>query len=170
MALDDPAIFKILAEMGEHFTNNINNRFIRKALLTLEIDSSSWDLIYDLVAVSDYRKTQGYRFAEMYERIMAIAKFIHKARTNVLPNLRSMLNSGNDTVFSPTSGKEDSNTRLLKGIAISNFGSNLGILADMTHNLYFKTVEIDKEQHFTKPPVFERTPELKELGKLLIAE
>jgi hypothetical protein len=52
-------------------------------------------------------------------------------------------------------------------MAINNFSANLGVLSDMVHELYVKVVESDKKDHAGQKPIFERMPELKEIGQLL---
>jgi hypothetical protein len=170
MPIQSPDIISIIDNISEHYKNNINNRFIRKALLTMELDSAVWGRIEKLTDEHDVNRLQGYKFFEMYEMILAFAKFIFKARTDVLPSLRLLLGQGGtDSVL----GRErvtDQNDKILRDIAISNFGTNLSILSDLVHKLYMRTIEIDKEQHSVKAPVFERIPELKSIGQQLIQE
>jgi hypothetical protein len=57
---------------------------------------------------------------------------------------------------------------ILRKMAIDNFGANLSIFADITNELYVKTVALDKEEHQGQRAVYERIDELKEVGQLLI--
>ena len=53
-------------------------------------------------------------------------------------------------------------------MAINNFPANLGVFSDLINELYVKTVQQDKADHPGVRPVYERMPELKEIGRLLI--
>ena len=159
MPVKDPDIYRIVEKVGDHYTNNVSNRFVRKAILVLELQQAEWDRLDNLTAKSEYYKQQGFQFDELYEMVLAAAHFIHEARAKMLPNIRSMLGAG-------SSDKE----RVLRDMAAQNFGVNLKILADLVNELYMKTTELDKAAHEKKRPVFERIPELKELGKLLVTE
>jgi hypothetical protein len=169
MVVKDPDIYKIIDNIKEHFKNNIYNRYIRKALLTMKISQNTWDLLDSLAEKADYYKVQGYQFDELYDRIIAAATFIYHARKEVLPNLTLLLSSGPDTVF--TRGPDGENTsRILTQMAINNFPVNLKIFADLVNELYFKTVDQDKKMHKNERPVYERIPELKEMGHYLVTE
>ncbi|MEW5815776.1 MAG: hypothetical protein AB1798_10345 [Spirochaetota bacterium] len=167
MTVQDPEILKVITKLGEHYRNNINNVYIHKLLLRLDISSSNWELIANLTQASNLILSHEYRFDELYERILAIAQFVYRARKNLLPNLKSSLSGWTAPFASKTSPGGD-REKLLRDIAISNFPSNVGILSDLVHELYMKTAEYDKKQHHPKPPVYEKMPELKEIGKLLV--
>ena len=169
MVVKNADIYKIIDKMKEHFKNNIYNRYIRKALLTMRIPQSTWDLLDNMVENADYYKIQGYQFDELYDRILAAANFIFHARKEVAPNLRSLLSMGTGTFFSR--GKGDQNAdKVLTQMAINNFPVNIKIFSDMVNELYFKTVVIDKEMHKKEKPVFERIPDLKQIGHYLVSE
>ena len=159
MPIKDPDIFRIVEKIGDHFLNNVSNRFIRKALVILELQQAEWDRLENLTVKSDYYKQQGFQFDELYEMVLAAAHFIHEARTKMLPNIRGMLAQG--------STDQD---RVLRDMAAQNFGVNLEILSDLINELYLKTTSIDKASHEKKRPVYERIPELKDLGRLLVKE
>jgi hypothetical protein len=155
----DPDIYRIVEKVGDHYTNNVANRFIRKALMILELQQAEWDRLDNLTAKSEYYKQQGFQFDELYEMVLAAAHFIHEARVKMLPNIRGMLGAGSND-----------QERVLRDMAAQNFGVNLKILADLVNELYLKTTSLDKAAHEKKRPVFERIPELKELGKMLVTE
>jgi hypothetical protein len=166
MSVKEPEIFKIIDKIKEHFNTNIVNRFVRKALLTMQVTKSTWDILDTLKEKADYHKIQGYQFDELYDIIIAAATFIYHARKEVMPNLKSRLIGGPKTVFSKEkSGQADD--RVLTEMAINNFPVNLKIFSDMINMLYMKTVEIDKNENKQRP-VYERIPELKQLGEFLV--
>ena len=53
-------------------------------------------------------------------------------------------------------------------MAAQNFPVNLAILSDLVNELYMKTTSIDRAAHEKKRPVYERIPELKDLGRYLV--
>ena len=165
MSIRNEEIFKIVEKIRIHYRSNLNNRFIRKALLLMKVPRGTWDAIARLTEKTDFYKIQGYPYKELYEQIHAAATFVHQARIDVAPRLRALLSDGTETVFSRQKGGED---KILLHMAINNFPANLGIFSDLINELYVKAVEQDKADHPGERPVFERMPELKEIGRLLI--
>jgi hypothetical protein len=158
-------IFKIVDQIREHYHTNLNNRYIRKALLLMKVPRGTWDAIARLTEKTDFYKIQGYPYKELYEQIHAAATFVHHAKVEVAPRLRELLAGGTATVFSKGKPEED---KILLDMAINNFPANLGVFSDLINKLYVKTVEEDKADPINERPVYERMPELKELGRLLI--
>jgi hypothetical protein len=159
-------IFKIVEKISEHYNTNLNNRYIRKALLLMKVPRGTWDAIARLTEKTDFYKIQGYPYKELYEQIHAAATFVHHAKMEVAPRLRELLAGGTETVFS-RSGKPGE-YRILLDMAINNFPNNLGVFSDLINSLYVKTVEQDKVDHPGERPIYERMAELKEIGHLLI--
>ncbi|MBN1834300.1 MAG: hypothetical protein JW820_00550 [Spirochaetales bacterium] len=157
----------MIEKIRNHYQNNINNRFVRKALLMMKVPRGTWDQIARLTEKSDLYKIQGYPYNELYEQIHAAATFVHQARIDVLPRLRSLLAGGTEPILGRQKPDQGQDPVLLQ-MAIENFPANLGLLADQLNELYLLAVELDKAEHLDKKPVYERMPELKELGRLLI--
>jgi hypothetical protein len=166
MSVRDEQLFKIVEKLQSHYQNNLNNRYIRKALLMMKVPSGTWNAIARLTEKSDYYKIQGYPYKDLYEQIHAAATFVYHARTEVLPRLKSLLSGGSETVFSRGKAEEPKDKVLLE-MAINNFPANLGVFADLVNELYVRAVALDRAEHPKEKPVFEHLPELKELGKLL---
>ena len=164
-SLRNEEIFKIVEKIRDHYHTNLNNRYIRKALLLMKVPRGTWDAIARLTEKTDFYKIQGYPYKDLYEQIHAAATFVHHAKLEVAPRLRELLSGGTETVFSREKGGED---KVLLEMAINNFPANLGVFSDMIDSLYVKTVEQDKADHPNVRPVYERMPELKEIGRLLI--
>jgi hypothetical protein len=155
--IKDPEIFKIIEHIGDHYQNNISNRFIRKVLVLLDLPQSEWDRLDSLTTKSEYYKNQGFQFEELYEMVVAAAHFIYQARTKMLPNLKSIIAQGGTDA-----------DKVLREMAAQNFPLNLGILSDQINELYMKTTSLDREAHDKKRPVYERIPELKDIGRFLV--
>jgi hypothetical protein len=165
MLVKDTDIANIIAKINEHFKNNITNRFLRKALLVMEVPQSIWDRLDGLQEKVAYGKVDGYQLQELYEIIISAATFIHKAKKDILPRLKSLV-AGN--VGLAKDGKEPESDKILREMAISNFSSNLGIFADMVNELYVKSIALDKEANKNKHCIFEKIPELKQIGQYLV--
>jgi hypothetical protein len=158
VAIKDPDIFRIIEKIGDHFLNNVSNRFIRKALVVLELPQAEWDRLENLTNKTEYYKQNGFSYDELYEMVLAAAHFISQARQKMVPNIKGMLaQAGNEK------------DKVLRDMAAQNFPVNLAILSDLINELYMKTTELDRSEHEKKRPVFERIPELKEIGKLLVS-
>jgi hypothetical protein len=167
MLVKEAKIFEIIDKMREHFTKNIYNRYIRRALLTMDISQTSWELLDSIAEKADFYKVQGYQLDELYDRIIAGAQFVFHARKEVAPNLRMLLAGGGDHMFSRSTGESNAD-RVLAEMAAKNFPVNLKIFADMVNELYLTTVDIDKQMNKNKKPTFEKIAELKNLGKYLV--
>jgi hypothetical protein len=167
MSVRDEQVFKIIEKIRTHYQSNLNNRFTRKALLLMKVPRGTWDAIARLTEKSDIYKVQGYQYKELYEMIYAAALFVHHAKVEVTPRLKSVLAGGTDTIFSRQERSTDKD-RILLEMAINNFPANVGVFADLVNELYMKAAALDKEEHVGEKPVYERMPETKELGRLLI--
>jgi hypothetical protein len=168
VSIKDPDVFKIVEQISEHYQKNISNRFVRKALLVLDLQHSEWERLEGLTDGIEYHRAQGYQFDELYEMIVAAAHFLFEARQRILPNLRSLGSAGGETLSGrklPTGEQE----RVLRDMALQNFPVNLGILNDLVNELYVKTAALDREAAGKRRPVYERISELKELGRYLVS-
>ncbi|GAB1455581.1 hypothetical protein MASR2M48_08880 [Spirochaetota bacterium] len=123
----------------------------------LVLDNATWNQIEELTEKSDNYRYQGYHLDELYGLILAMARFISAARKQGSQSLRY----GNIEKLS-------AQDRVLRDMVVSNFSSNLNILADSVNKLYIKIVEIDKANSVGHQPIYARFPELGELGRYLI--
>jgi hypothetical protein len=166
--IKDPDIFKLIEKISEHYQNNISNRFVRKALMVLDLQQSQWEKIEHLTSNSDYYKDQGFQFDELYEMIIAAAHFIYEARVRIVPNARSVFSRGGESFMAKKQGGAPDQDRVLRDMAAQNFPVNLGIFSDLINELYMKTTSLDRIAHEKKKPVYERMPELKDIGRYLV--
>ena len=167
MPIKDGDIISLIDKINEHFKSNITNRFLRKALLLMEVPQSIWDTVEGMADKAVYGKLEGYKFHELYDYIVAAATFVHHAKKDIKPRLKSILSSGSSTMLSG-GGAETARDKVLKDMAISNFDSNLSIYADLVNELYLKTVALDKEMHDDGKYAFSKNPELNQVGQYLI--
>jgi hypothetical protein len=167
LPVNDADLVKMIDLMGDHYRNNINNRYIRKALLSLQIPPDTWAKIERLTTRSGHAEANGYQYEELYEMILAAATLISRARKHVVPNAARL--GGRVRSAGPRPAGESRGEEVLREMAFRTLGQNLSIFSDHVHSLYMKSVELDKRDHAGQKCVYERLPELKGIGKLLIA-
>lgn len=157
MQVKNSEIFSLIETIGQHYRNNIGNRYLRRAMSSMVLETETWNQIEILTEKSENYRFQGFHYDELYQQIVAIARFIYEARVNILPNLRHL-----------AAPAVTASERVFRDMAINNFGANLKILADYVNELYIKTVNQDREDSGSKPPAYTRLPELSELGRYLV--
>jgi len=153
----DTEIIRLIEQIGEHYRANIANRFLRPMLLQLQMDKNTWDLIELLTEKIELFRYQGFHLDELYRQIAACARFVEAARNQLIPSLRSKINStpiGSD--------------RVLREMAASNFVSNLKVFADLLNKLYTGLAELDTKSAGKGTPVFSTIPDLYHVGRMLV--
>ncbi|MDR1318781.1 MAG: hypothetical protein LBJ90_04075 [Treponema sp.] len=154
----DAQIIRLIERIGEHYRTNISNRFIRPALLQLPLDKMTWDLIEVLTEKIEQYRYQGFHLDELYRQVAATARFVSLTRRELVPSLRNRLGNGS------SSGPD----KVLRDMAINNFGSNLQLLADLLNELYVNLVELDKMDSHGHKPLYMQMPELGDIGRQLV--
>ena len=152
----DARVIRLIERIGEHYRTNISNRFIRPALLQLPLEKQCWDLIEILTEKLEQYRYQGFHLDELYRQIVACSRFVAVTRREMVPTLRNRL--------SGSSGPD----RVLRDMAVNNFGSNLQLFADLVNELYVCLVEIDKAEAKGRRPLYMSIPELQDIGRLLV--
>ncbi len=168
MSVKEPEIYRIVEKIGDHYQNNINNRFMRKALLHLELPQSEWDRLEGLISKSDYYKAQGFQLDELYEMVLAACHFIFEARQKLIPNLKAIVTQSAGGHRGREQQGNPEQDKVLREMAIDNFPVNLRILTDLVNELYVKTTNLDRQVHGSKPPLYEKITELKQIGRYLV--
>ena len=157
MLVRDAQIIRIIERIGEHYRSNISNRFIRPALLQLPLEKQSWDLIETLTEKIEQYRYQGFQLDELYRQIVAAARFVSITRRELVPTLRNRL-----------AGAATGQDKVIKEMAVNNFGSNLQVFADLVNELYVNLVEWDKVEAKGHRPFYMSMPELQDLGRMLV--
>ena len=104
----------------------------------------------------EYTRIQGFEYYDLYEKILALARFVRRVRRDVVPAVSS--------TSKKTGGTQE---EILKSMALSTYGANVNILVEMIEELYVKTVDFDKRDNGARP-VYKQIPELKDIGTLLV--
>ncbi|MDR2158998.1 MAG: hypothetical protein LBP23_02900 [Treponema sp.] len=158
MQVKDAQIIRLIERIGEHYRTNISNRYIRPALLQLPLEKQAWDLIEILTEKIEQYRYQGFLLDELYRQIAAAARFVSLTRREIVPALRSRLGSGG------SQGPD----KVLRDMAVNNFGSNLKVFADLVNELYVNLVELDKAAAKGHRPLYLQIPELADIGRMLV--
>jgi len=153
----DAKVIRLIEQIGEHYRSNISNRYIRPALLQLPLDKMTWDQIEVLTEKIEQFRYQGFHLDELYRQISAAARFVSLARRELVPNLRTRLGNSSSSA-----------DKVLRNMAVNNFGSNLQLFADLLNELYVLLVELDKLDAKGRKPVFMQLAELSDIGRQLV--
>jgi hypothetical protein len=155
----DAQIVRLIERIGEHYRSNISNRFIRPALLHLPLEKQAWDLIETLTEKIEQYRYQGFQMDELYRQIVAAARFVSLTRRELVPTLRNRL-AGSSSGPGPD--------KVLRDMAVNNFGSNLQVFADLVNELFLCLVEFDKVAAKGHRPLYMNMPELNDIGRMLV--
>jgi hypothetical protein len=158
MQVRDAQVIRLIERISEHYRTNISNRYIRPALLQLPLEKQSWDLIEILTEKFEQYRYQGFHLDELYRQIAAAARFVALTRRELVPTLRNRLSGGG------SAGPD----RVLRDMAVNNFGSNLQLFADLLNELYVNLVELDKADSKGHMPLYLQMPELSDIGRQLV--
>ena len=156
MQIREAQIIRLVERIGEHYRTNISNRFIRTTLLQLPLEKQTWDLLETLTEKIEQYRYQGFHLDELYRQVIAAARFISVSRRDLVPTLRNRFSGG--------SGPD----KVLRDMAVNNFGSNLQLFADLVNELYINLVELDKKNVKGRRPLYASIPELGDVGRLLV--
>ena len=157
MQIREGNVIRLIERISEHYRTNISNRFIRPALLNLALEKQSWDAIETLTEKVEQYRYQGFQLDELYRQIIAAARFVSITRREMVPTLRNRLSN-------QTTGPD----KVLRDMAINNFGSNLQVFADLLNELFVNLVELDKTAAKGRRPFYMSMPELQDVGRMLV--
>jgi hypothetical protein len=121
--IDDPEVLEAIKKLAEHFQSNVNNRFLRDILIHLEVSDSDWRMIERLTSPKRIDEIQGYGVEQLYDGIIALARFIYTARREAVPAIANFNPHGASTFMK---------------MAINAFPANLATLSKMVLDLYRK--------------------------------
>jgi hypothetical protein len=146
----------LVERIGEHYRANIANRFTRPALLQLQLDKTTWNLIETLTEKFEQYRYQGFQIDELYRQVTAAAMFIAATRREVAPSLRYRMSGG-------SSGPD----KVLRDMAVNAFSPNLNLMADLLGELYNRLKTLDMAASKDKRPLYQQLPELYGLEEII---
>jgi hypothetical protein len=150
MTVNNTEIQKLIQNISDQF-RHINNPQFKESFAALDVSSDDWRNIERLSSASEAQAIQGYDLKELYEQILAVAKFIYYARKRIVTNL-----------------PKPSNATVFDKMVITNFPGNLNVLSEQVRALYGKLLVLDSEN---SKPICHTIPELdRTLGYLKESE
>jgi hypothetical protein len=158
MIIQDPAIPELIVRIADHYNANIATRFMRPLLAPILANNELSRRMGDITDHPETYSSQGVHIDDLYLQIQAMARFVYMVRTDILPNIRNLVGGF---------GSQDAN-KVYRDMAMSNFGANVTVLADLVHELYVKTVAYDKLHSGGSKPVYKDIPGLEEIGRYLV--
>jgi hypothetical protein len=146
---------RLLEQIGNHYRANVASSYIRPALLQLPLEPQDWTQIELLT----HKQAQnlGFDLDDLYRQISAAARFVSMVRRDLLPVLRNRLKT-----------EETGSRKVLRNMAINNFGSNIKVFADLLNELYLVLAELDKQESRGHTPLYLQIPELLDVGRMLV--
>jgi len=156
--IKDAQVMRLIERIGEHYKTNISNRYIRPALLQLQLDKTTWDNIEGLTEKFEHYRYEGFHLDELYRQLDATARFIAATRREVAPSLRYRLSEGG-------SGGPD---KVMRDMAVNTFSANLDLFTKLVCELYYKVKDIDLANASAKGPLYEQMPEFKNLDNMIL--
>ncbi|MEI8095136.1 MAG: hypothetical protein WCG80_13060 [Spirochaetales bacterium] len=153
-------ILNKIDRLAAHYTANVANKFIKDEFRNLGLEHRTWNDIESLTEKNAQFRIDGYYMDDLYIKLHSLALFVHAARTKLLPQLKSLVASHGS--------RRSPQEKTLADIAATNFGSNLGILADQLNDIFTLATKDDAEQSRGKPTVLSKLSELKDFGSLLV--
>lgn len=158
MMIHDQAISECVQKIADHYNANIATRFLRPLLAGILADNELSRQLSDLTEHTETITAQGTHIDELYQQILAMARFVYLVKLDILPNIRNL---------SLTSASSDAN-KVFRDMAINNFGANMKVLADFVNELYVLTVEYDKSHSPKGKTIYAGIPGLSEIGRYLV--
>lgn len=155
-------ILGLIDKIADHYNNNIANRFIRPSFYKLTLERRDWDNVEAITTKSTVYKYQGFHLDDLYFKVLSLARFVSQARKNIQPNAKTF------ALAALGAGRATAQDKILAEMAGNNFPSNLKVLSDLVNELFVKTTQIDGQLHGGKTPLYQKMPELKEIGSLLV--
>jgi hypothetical protein len=153
----DAHIVRLIEQISDHYRTNISNRFIRPSLLQLSLEKEIWDQIEILTEKFEQFRYQGFHLDELYRQIIAAAHFVSVTRRELEPFLKHRLGSSSSNA-----------DKVLRDMAINNFGSNLQVFAELLNELFLNLVEIDKAAAKGRKPLYQQIAALNDISATLL--
>lgn len=159
MQFRSPELFQKLETLASHYKSNVASPHLKAELPALSLTQRDWDEVELITARQEIFRHQGYHLDELYVKLLALARLVNHARTQLAPVLRARVSGRNAN----RSGTE----KLMADMAVANFLPNLEVLARMVKELYELTRQEDAAQNQGKHRALASVPEAKEIPALL---
>ena len=152
-------IINLIEKMGEHYRQNVATVYLRPAFFRLDLKRDDWDRIENLTEKNAIYRQQGYHLDELYVWILSFARFVNRARRQILPDARGIaLGALRET---------GADKKIKAEMAAANFSSNLGVLGAMLLELLDRVKIEDELNAHGKPAIWKKEAAVPEILELL---
>ncbi len=152
-------ILTLVDRLSEHYRANVATIYLRPAFFRLEVSRQDWDHIETVAEKSALYRQQGWHLDELYSCLLSLARFVQKARRQILPDARNVA-LGNL--------REMAQDKKIKAeMAAANFGSNLGVLASMILELFQRCKDEEAALAPGVVPAWKKDPALNQINEFL---
>jgi hypothetical protein len=159
MQIQSQELFQKLERLAEHYNGNVASPFVKAEFPTLTLSSQDWDEIELITVRQELFKHQGYHIDELYTKLLALARLVKAARTQIGAGLKRRI----AVRFAGRSPSE----KVMAEMSAANFLPNVKLLADQILDIFLYTKKIDTDEHQGKPHVLATMPEVREIEALL---
>ncbi|NNM54044.1 MAG: hypothetical protein HKM05_04900 [Spirochaetales bacterium] len=152
-------ILTLVDRLSEHYRLNVASQYLRPAFFRLDVSRQDWDHIETVAEKHVLYRQQGWHLDELYACLLSLARFIHKARRQIVPDARSVA-LGNLRENGP-------DKKIKAEMSAANFGSNLGLMASMVLELFQRCKDEEASLAPGVVPAWKKDPAMSQLSELL---
>jgi len=159
MQIQNPELFQKLERLADHYNDNVASPYVKAEFPTLTLSTRDWDEIELITVRQELFKHQGYHLDELYLKLLALARLIRAARTQIGAGLKRRIAMR----FASRTPSE----KVMAEMSAANFLPNIKILADLVLDLYNYAKKLDAAQNDGKTRSLAAVPEARDIDNLL---
>jgi hypothetical protein len=159
MQIQSPELYQKLERLADHYNGNVASPYVKAEFPLLTLSSQDWDEIELITVRQEMFKHQGYHIDELYLKLLAMARLVKAARSQIGAGLKRRIAAR----FAGRSAAE----KVMAEMSAANFLPNLKILADLVLDLYVYAKKVDALQNDGKTRVLATMPEVRDIDNLL---
>ncbi len=159
MQIQSQELFQKLERLAEHYNGNVASTYVKAEFPTLTLSSQDWDEIELVTVRQELFKHQGYHLDELYTKLLALARLVKAARTQIGSGLKRRI----AVRFAGRSPSE----KVMAEMSAANFLPNIKVLADQVLELFLYVKKIDADQNQGKTRALLSVPEARDIESLL---
>ncbi len=159
MQIQSQELFQKLERLAEHYNGNVASPYVKAEFPSLTLSSQDWDEIELVTVRQELFKHQGYHLDELYLKLLALARLVRAARTQIGAGLKRR-------IVMRMAGRSPSE-KVMAEMSAANFLPNLKILADLVLDLYGYVKRVDATQNGGKTLSLASVPEARDIDNLL---
>lgn len=159
MQIQSQELFQKLERLAEHYNGNVASPYVKAEFPSLTLSTRDWEEIELITVRQELFKHQGYHLDELYVKLLALARLIRAARTQIGGGLKRRI----AVRYAGRSPGE----KVMAEMSAANFLPNLKVLAELVNELFLYVKKIDADQNQGKTRALNSVPEAKDIDNLL---